>query len=118
MSLENFAVRDRIRFLHTVGLHHQTTAHQVRLVLAQIRRLLEAHPKVEPTSARIRFIRFSGFSLDVEILAYVLEREQSAFLAIQEDLLLGIMDIIDASGTSVAFPLATPSLEKGHALKT
>ena len=30
MSLENFAVRDRIRFHHTVGLGRQTTADQLR----------------------------------------------------------------------------------------
>ena len=60
----------------------------------QIRRLLDAHPKVESTSARTRFIRFSGSSLDLEIFAYVLETDQAAFLAIQEELLLGIMDIM------------------------
>ena len=41
MSLENFALRDRIRFQHTVGLGRQTTADQLRHVLAQIRRLLD-----------------------------------------------------------------------------
>jgi MscS family membrane protein len=102
MSLENFAMRDRIRFQHTVGLGRQTTPDQLRCVLAQIRRLIDAHPRVESASARTRFIRVSSFSLDVEIFAYVLETDQTAFLAIQEELLLGIMDIIDASGTPVA----------------
>ena len=105
MILENFAMRDRIRFHHTVALARQTTAEQMRDVLAQIRRLLDAHPKVESTSARTRFIRFNAASLDLEIFAYVLERDQAAFLAIQEDLLLGIMDIIDTSGASFAAPV-------------
>ena len=105
MILENFAQRDRIRFHHTVGLARQTTADQVRYVLRLIRRLLEAHPKVEPKSARTRFIRLTGAALDIEIFAYVLERDQAAFLAIQEDLLLAIMDIIDTSGASFASPV-------------
>jgi MscS family membrane protein len=105
MSLENFAVRDRIRFHQTVGLHCQTTAGQLRAVLTGIRRLLAAHPKVEAESAGTRFVRFSGASLDVEISAYVLERDQRAFLEVQEELLLGILDVIDASGTSVASPV-------------
>lgn len=112
MSLENFAMRDRIRFHHTVGLGRQTTVDQLRHVLAQIRRLLDAHPQVESTSARTRFIRFSGASLDLEIFAYVLETDQTAFLAIQEELLLGIMDIIDTNGTSVAQPLRAKDLAK------
>jgi MscS family membrane protein len=107
MSLENFALRDRIRFHHTVGLRSQTTVDQVRSVLTGIRRLLDVHPKVESASARTRFVRFSGWSLDLEISAYVLERDQQTFLAIQEDLLLGIMDVMDTSGTSLALPLRT-----------
>jgi MscS family membrane protein len=116
MILENFAQRDRIRFHHTVGLGHQTTADQLRHVLAEIRRLLAAHPKVESTSARTRFIRFSGSSLDLEIFAYVLESDQAAFLAIQEELLLGILDILDRSGTSVAVSVAATPPAKGRAL--
>jgi MscS family membrane protein len=101
MSLENFAKRDRIRFHHTVGLGRQTSADQLRHVLAQIRRLLDAHSSVESASARTRLIKVSGYSLDLEIFAYVRETDQAAFLAIQEELLLGIMDIIETVGTSV-----------------
>jgi MscS family membrane protein len=104
MSLENFAVRDRIRFHQAIGLAVQTTPDQVRVVLGGIRKLLEAHRRVDAKSARTRFIRFSGGSLDIEIVAYVLERDHTAFLAIQEELLLGIMDIIGMSGTSLALP--------------
>ena len=109
MILENFAQRDRIRFHHTIGLGRQTTPDQLRDVLAQIRRLLDAHPRVDAASARTRFIKFSGASLDLEIFAYILESEQPAFLAIQEDLLLGIMDIIDTSGASIAVPVPVPA---------
>jgi MscS family membrane protein len=101
MSLENFALRDRIRFHHTVGLGRQTSADQLRDVLAQIRRQLDAHPAVDSASARTRLIRVGGYSLDLEIFAYVRETDQAAFLAIQEELLLGIMDIIETVGTSV-----------------
>jgi len=108
MSLENFTLRDRFPFQHGVGLARHTTAEQLRLVLEQIRGLLAAHPKVESASARVRFIRFSAAALDLEVFAYVLERDQADFLAIQEELLLGIMDIIDASGSSIA-PPPTPA---------
>ena len=118
MILENFAQRDRIRFYHTVGLGRQTTAAQLRDVLAHIRRLLDVHPKVESTSARTRFIRFSNSSLDLEIFAYVLESDQAAFLEIQEELLLGIMEIIDTNGASFAPPVPAAPLAKGRALGT
>jgi MscS family membrane protein len=100
MSLENFAVRDRILFHHTVALGRQATPNQLRSVLAQIRRMLASHAAVDSTSARTRFIRVTGYSLDLEIFAYVLETDYPLFLAIQEELLLGVMDIIETSGTT------------------
>jgi MscS family membrane protein len=107
LSLENFTLRDRIRFRHTIGLRYETTADQLRYVLAEIRRLLYQHSQVDSTDARVRFVGFGSSSLDVEVLAYVLVTDYPVFLGIQEDLLLRIMDIIEASGTSVAFPSQT-----------
>src|SRR4030095_12613454 len=107
MSLENFTLRDRIRFRHVIVLRYETAADQLRYVLAEIRRLLYEHSKVDSQDARVRFVAFGHSSLDVEILAYVLATDYAVFLGIQEDLLLRIMDIIEASGTSVAFPSQT-----------
>jgi MscS family membrane protein len=107
MSLENFASRDRIRFRHMIGLRYETQADQLRYVLAEVRRLLYEHSKVDSTDARVRFVGFGTSSLDVEVVAYVLATDFAVFLGIQEDLLLRIMDIIEASGTSVAFPSQT-----------
>jgi MscS family membrane protein len=107
MNLENFTLRDRIRFRHMIGLRYETKADQLRYVLAEIRRLLYEHSKVDSTDARVRFVGFGRSSLDVEVLAYVLATDYAVFLGIQEDLLLRIMDIIEAGGTSVAFPSQT-----------
>jgi MscS family membrane protein len=105
MSLENFSQRDQILFQHTVSLVRQTSADQMRLVLEQIRGLLDPPPRVDPTTARTRFIRVGTGSLDLEVFAYVLEREMPQFLAVQEELLLGIMDILEAAGTADPVPL-------------
>jgi MscS family membrane protein len=110
MSLENFTQRDRIRFRHMIGLRYETHADQLRYVLAEIRRLLYEHSKVDSTDARVRFVGFGHSSLDIEVLAYVLATDYPVFLGIQEDLLLRIMDIIETSGTSVAFPSQTTYL--------
>jgi MscS family membrane protein len=107
MSLENIAMRDKIWFHHTLQLRYETTADQLRYILAEIRKMLYGHPKVESSSARIRFIGFGDSSLNLEVFAYVLETEYGSFLHIQEDLLLRIMDIIEASGSGFAFPSQT-----------
>jgi MscS family membrane protein len=71
---------------------------------------------VESQSARIRFVRFGGSSLDLEIFAYVLTNDYGRFLEIQEDLLLRIMDIVEASGTGIGFPSQTTYLARDHGL--
>ena len=107
MSLENFAMRDKIWFHHTLRLRYETTADQLRHILAEIRKMLYEHSKVESPSARIRFTGFGTSSLDLEVFAYVLETEYESFLHVQEDLLLRIMDLIEASGSGFAFPSQT-----------
>ena len=104
MNVENFAAREKIWFHHTIGVRYETSADQLRYILAEIRKALYGHPRVESESARIRFVRFGGPSLDLDIFAYILTRDYGTFLEIQEDLLLRLMDIIEASGTRIALP--------------
>jgi MscS family membrane protein len=110
MNLENFTMRDKIWFHHTLRLRYETTADQLRYILAEIRKMLYEHSKVESSSARTRFVRLGNSSLDVEVFAYVLETEYEPFLHIQEDLLLRIMDIVEVSGSGFAFPSQTTYL--------
>jgi MscS family membrane protein len=116
MSLENFTMRDKIWFHHTLHLRYETTADQLRYILAEIRKMLYEHSKVESGSARIRLIGFGNSSLDLEVFAYVLEREYEPFLHVQEDLLLRIIDIVEASGSGFAFPSQTTYIGKDSGL--
>ena len=107
MQLDNFAARDQ-RLLKTVlGLRYETTPEQLRHILAELRQMLVDHLKVTPVPARVRFVGYGAYSLDVEIFAYLYCRDQDSFLEIQEDILLRIADIVSAAGTAFAFPSQT-----------
>jgi MscS family membrane protein len=106
-NVENLTRRDKLLFTTKFGLRYETSADQLRYVLAQIRRLLYEHPKVQTSGARIRFIGYDNGSLTLEVFCYVLTLDNGEFLAIQEDLLLTMMDIVTASGTALAFPSRT-----------
>ena len=116
MNVENLSRRDKILFNTKLGLRYETSADQLRYVLAQIRRLLYEHPKVETTGARIRFIGYDDSSLTLEVFCYVLTRDNNEFLAIQEDLLLRIMDIVAASAPPSPFPRALSTLGRDPGL--
>ena len=100
-SIGNFAQRDKFLFRHSIRLGYGTTADQLRQVLAEIRKMMLEQAKLEPASVRTRLIRFGNASLELEAFAYVPTRDEGAFLDIQEELLLRIMDIVEASGAAL-----------------
>jgi MscS family membrane protein len=116
LQLENFARRDRIWLKPTLGLRYETTPDQLRYVLVEVRKMLYAHPRVSPEPARIRFVGFGAYSLDLEIFAYVMTQDFGEFLSIREDIYLRIMDIVAASGTGFAFPSSTTYLGRDAGL--
>jgi len=102
MNIENLTRRDKILFNTKLTLQWDTTADQLRYVLALIRRLFYEHARVETNSARARLISFSDGGITVEIFCYILTLDGAEALAIQEDLLLRIMDLMKNAGTSLA----------------
>ena len=107
MNIENLTRRDKILFNPALGIRCETSADQLRYLLAEVRRMLYEHPKVESDSASIRFANFDNSALRLEISSYVLTRDATEFAAIREDLLLRIMDIVEKSGSGFALPSQT-----------
>ena len=106
----NLSACERMLLKTTLGLRYETTDDQLRFLLAELRELLHAHPKTMHTAedpVRVRFVGFGNFSLDVEIRVYVQTSGRSEFLAIQEDILLRVMKIVQQAGTGFAFPSRT-----------
>jgi MscS family membrane protein len=107
IQLENFAARDQMRLHAILGLRYETSPDQLRHVLAELRRMLAAHPMVSETPARVRFVGFGSHALELELFAYVTVTDWNEFLKVREDILLRMMDIIRESGTGFAFPSQT-----------
>jgi MscS family membrane protein len=79
----------------------------MRTVSTGIHDLLLQHRSAEPESVRVRFFRLGPSSLDIEVVAYFFAADWVAFTAIQQDLLLRVMEIVEAAGTQIAFPTQT-----------
>jgi MscS family membrane protein len=105
--LVNYSRRDKILLQTVLGLRYETTADQLRHVLAALRQLLTSHPRIDAESVRVRFTGYGAYSLDVEVFALVETADWAAFLAIQEDILLAVMDVVRGSGCGFAFPSQT-----------
>jgi len=107
INVENLSRRDKMLFTAKLGLRSETKADHVRYVLAEIRRLLYSHPKVESKSVRVRLTDIGGSSLTLDIFSYILTRDFNEFAAVREDLLLRMLDVVEDSGSGLALPAQT-----------
>jgi MscS family membrane protein len=116
LHLDNFTKRDKIWYHPRISLRYETTPDQIRYILVEIRKMLYAHPKVDPDPARIRFVGYGTYSLDLDIFAYIKVTDYGEYLEVAEDLNLRIMDIVTNAGSSFAFPSQRTYLERGNKL--
>jgi MscS family membrane protein len=105
MNLENFTLRDKYWFHPTISLVHPTTVGQMETVLRNIRDLLGKDPHAESGTLSARFIGVGSTSRDIGISACIFAVDYEDFLAIQEQLLLRILEIVESAGTALALPL-------------
>ena len=107
MNIENFNRRDKILFNPTLAIRCETSPDQLRYILAEIRRLLYAHPKIEHDGARVRLAAVENSSWNLEVFSYVTTRDFAEFTAVREDLLLRMMEIVIQAGSGFAYPTRT-----------
>jgi MscS family membrane protein len=107
MRIEDFAARDRIRLACTLGLVYGTRAEQLERILAGLERVLREHPKIWPDTVVVRFEKFGASSLDVNVMAWFATSDFNEFQVCREQALLGFMRVVEAEGSSFAFPTRT-----------
>jgi MscS family membrane protein len=113
MTLENISGRDKIWFHPMLNLRRETTSEQLLRVLASLREILTTHPKVETGAIPVRFVGMGTYSLDVEINAYIKTTDYDEFLAMQQDLLVRMLQAVEQAGTRLALPWQETSESSG-----
>jgi MscS family membrane protein len=106
-TIENLRFRDKFLCQQTVRLRYDLSPDHIRFVLQEIRQLFLDDPKVEDSSARVQFVKFAEYALELEIFLYILEADYGAYLKSQEGLFLKIMDILEKYGVVLALPTQT-----------
>jgi len=107
MKLINWTRCDMRLILTEIGLRYETEPDQLRHVLARLREMLVAHPMIDRSTVRARFVGYGAHSLNVQIRAYALTPDWNEFLAIREDVFLRVNKIVAESGTKFAIPSQT-----------
>lgn len=102
--IENFALRDRMRLSCTVGLVYSTPPSAIRVIRDGLEKVLRDHPKIWPDNVQVRLVAFGASSLDLEVMAWFLTSEWTEFWQIREEVMLSFMQVVEAGGSSFAFP--------------
>lgn len=118
INLENLSRRDKILFKTTLGMRPETKADHMRYVLAELRRLLYSHPKVETQTVRVRLTDIAGTQLSIELVSYILTRDYNEYAAVKEDLLLRMMEVMEDAGSGLALPAQTLYLSRDSGVET
>jgi MscS family membrane protein len=104
VPIETISARDKFWFHPTFGLEYGTSSEQVGTILRNMKAVLASHSAVDPNTYRATLIGLGTYSLNVEVSAYIFAPAWEAFLPVQEELLLGLMRIIEEAGSRVALP--------------
>lgn len=110
LQIESFAARDRLRLACNIGLVYETTQQQMREVLTGFESVLREHPKIWPDVVVVRLAAFGPSSLDVEVMAWFQVTDWGEFQEIRQEVFLQFMKVVEASGSSFAYPTTTVHL--------
>ena len=96
-DIENFSVRDRIRFFKLLELQ-MPTPDQLRAILGEFRTLFASHPMVRQDTVSIRLADIEAATAVIRLDGGIMTRDYQEYLAVAEDLNLRIIEIVHHNG--------------------
>jgi MscS family membrane protein len=103
-EIENLTLQDRIGMRARLGLRLETTPDQLRDLLASLTRMVREHPRLVKGKGGARLVGFGESSLEVDVRAFGATTDYFEFVAIREEVLLRVLELVDAAGTRLAVP--------------
>lgn len=116
MEIVNWAECDEMLINETIGVRYETTSDQLRYLLATMRRMLHAHPRINSQTVRVRFCGYGDSALNINVRVYAKTQEWNDFFAIREDIFLRVYDLVAEARTGFAFPSPTVYMGKDDGL--
>lgn len=103
------------RIVFTFGVVYETPRETLARLADEVRAIIEAQPKTR--FDRAHFFRFGEFSLDFEVVYFVLDPDYNLYMDIQQAINLAIMARFEALGVGFAFPTSTLRVESLPTIK-
>jgi MscS family membrane protein len=111
VEIENFSVRDRIRFFQEIRLSICSPA-QLTTTLERTRELFAKHSEVMDDTISIRLSRIDDATAILRVDAGVATTDYQTFLKTAEELNLSIISVVQDSGADFSGPSKSPKLRQ------
>jgi len=100
--IHNFKRLEQRRIVFTIGIVYETPLEKVQAVSPLLRKIIEEQPNT--TFDRAHFASFGDFSLNFEVVYFVLSKEYTDYMDIQQAINLRIMEEFNQRGIGFAYP--------------
>ena len=91
----------------TIGVTYDTTADQMEQAVKEIKDLILANEEIDKGFILVRFKDFGDSSLNISIIYFTKTVDYDGYLAVKEEINLGIMRKLVELNLSMAFPSRT-----------
>lgn len=111
----NWSKRGRRRVKFNLKVAYNTTIEQIKIVTNDIKEILTNDDGIENDSFFVNFTTFADSSFDIMIQYFTNTIDYAEYLATQEKINLGIIDIMNKNNTSFVYPSTSIYIEKNNA---
>jgi MscS family membrane protein len=105
--IETFGERDRIALKADVDLTYDTPGAVIQQIRDELEATLRAHEKIWPEAVHVHVEAFTESAIRLKVLAWFETQDFNEFRMIRHDMLLAFMRVVEANGSSFAFPSRT-----------
>jgi small-conductance mechanosensitive channel len=110
-QVQNFKKMNRRRVLMKLGLVYGTSLEDLKKINDYVKNIIQNVEGVE--FGRSHFKEFGDFSLNFEIVYFVLSGDYSVYMDCQQKINFSILEILEKEGIKIAFPTQTVYVENG-----
>lgn len=108
--VRNYKRMEKRRVVFKLGVTYQTTAEQIKKVPVIIKNIITKTKNA--AFDRAHFLAFGNFSLDIEIVYYVLSGDYNKYMDTQQEINFKIKEEFESQGIEFAYPTQTLFVNK------
>jgi small-conductance mechanosensitive channel len=113
--IQNYKTLEQRRVLFHLGVTYDTPLAKMKEIPGMIQRIIESMS--DTIFGRAHFYTYSSYSLDFEIVYFVLDNDYNRYMDIHQEINLKIKEQFEEQGIAFAFPTQTMQLQSVDLLK-